>query len=114
MLRQTGRDTCLPKNTRGGEPSQIHRNLQQGGGNANLETRSGRGVVFVPAASHERAMADAFPEGSYLLKAHSLADLTDQMPTKYESTPQSTWKSAKSLGLTVPPGLLVAAARRRD
>jgi putative tryptophan/tyrosine transport system substrate-binding protein len=42
-----------------------------------------------------------------ILRGTSPADLPVQAPTKYETT--INLKTAKVLGLTVPPGLLVAA-----
>jgi len=50
--------------------------------------------------------------GSYvdrILRGDKPADLPVQAPTKYETAVNV--KTAKGLGLTVPPGLLVAADR---
>ena len=43
----------------------------------------------------------------HILRGAKPADLPVQTPTKYETT--LNLKTAKALGLTVPPGLIVAA-----
>jgi putative ABC transport system substrate-binding protein len=55
--------------------------------------------------------ADQFRQAAYyidrILRGANIADLPVQVPTKYETV--INLKTAKALGFTVPPGLLVAA-----
>ena len=55
--------------------------------------------------------ADQFWQAAYcidrILRGANIADLPVQVPTKYETV--INLKTAKALGFTVPPGLLVAA-----
>jgi ABC-type uncharacterized transport system substrate-binding protein len=61
--------------------------------------------------SYDTDLVDAFRQGAAyvdrILRGDKPADLPVQAPTKYETV--VNLKTAKALGLTVPPGLLVAA-----